>query len=109
MCKLSDKNDNDLLKTYNYFEKNKVNIETILLMMNMYFRDMLIYSRTKNEKILINSDKKDIIFKCVEKFSTYSFQNCLAIINSARESLIRNVNFQLAMEVMLLKLQEELK
>jgi len=57
--------------------------------------------------LLINSDKKDIILKYAGRFSAGKLLNNIEIIEEARRNIKQNANYQLAVEVMLMKLQEE--
>lgn len=92
---------------YTFFEENKDDLSLILDMMSMYYRDLLIVKETGNEKILINSDKRDIIFSNAKKYTAQQLVSCIEGIESARRAIKQNANFQLAVEHMLIKLQEE--
>ena len=58
---------------------------------------------------MINSDKKDIILENARELSTEKLLNNIAVIEETRNAIKKNANFQLAVEVMLMKLQEENK
>ncbi|MEN8904857.1 MAG: DNA polymerase III subunit delta' C-terminal domain-containing protein [Clostridiales bacterium] len=103
-----NKDYNKTINIYEFFNSNKDNIDDIFLVMNLFYRDILVYLKTKNEKILINSDKKDIIIDIFSKVSSFKIENDIKFINDARRKINTNVNFQLVIEVMLLKLQEEI-
>jgi DNA polymerase III subunit delta' len=63
--------------------------------------------RSRNEKILINSDKKDIILNNVSHFSVQKLMKNIETVEETHKMIRQNANFQLAIEVMLMKLQEE--
>lgn len=92
---------------YPFFEANKDNAEVILDMLLLLYRDMLVCKNSGNENILINSDKKDIIFNNAAVFSENRLIKSIEAIEETRRNLKYNANYQLSMEVMLMKLQEE--
>ncbi len=97
----------DIFKACDFFEKNKTDIENILNIMLLFYRDMLIAKVSREENMLINSDKKDIILNNVDIFSLHGLVNCIEIIEMTKLNLKKNANYQLSIEVMLMKLQEE--
>jgi DNA polymerase-3 subunit delta' len=92
---------------YDYFEANKNSIDSILDIMLLVYRDMLVSRTSGNENILINSDKKDIILSNAQEFSMLKLSKNMEIIEEARRNIKQNANFQLSIEVMLMKLQED--
>ncbi|MDP4181691.1 MAG: DNA polymerase III subunit delta' C-terminal domain-containing protein, partial [Bacillota bacterium] len=94
----------DLMK---FFEENKHNIDKVLDIMLTFYRDIMIYKKTGEENMLINSDKKGIILNNVNKFSAKKLGDNIEQIEKTRRILQQNANYQLSMEVMLMKLQEE--
>ena len=75
--------------------------------MLLFYRDILILKKTGNQNILINSDKKDIILNNMSDFTVSKLLNNIEVIEMARKNLKQNANYQLSIEVMLMKLQEE--
>ncbi len=100
---VSDKGD--VFKTYELFEKNSDKIEFILKIMLLFFRDIIIYNQTLNYNILINSDKKDMIIENAN-LKLSCLLKCVAAVWSAKRGLEYNANFQLAIEVMLMKIKD---
>lgn len=96
-----------IFDVYGFFDGNRENIDMILDIMVMFYRDMLVVKKSPNENILINTDKKDIIFSNASCFSTQKIIQSIEIIELTRKSIKQNANFQLSIEVMLMKLQEE--
>lgn len=97
----------EVFEVYDFFEENKDNIDSILDIMVLFYRDLLIAKKTGNENILINSDKKDIILRNVDGFEIDRLIGSIATIEEARKNIKQNANYQLVIEVMLMKLQEE--
>lgn len=100
--KLSDVFDN-----YAFFEANKEDVEVILDIALLFFRDLLAYKNTEDENILINYDKKDIIINNASVYPERRLIKCIEVIENTRRNIKQNANYQLSMEVMLMKLQEE--
>lgn len=92
---------------FKFFEENKEEVDTILDIMCLYYRDILLYKQTDGDCILINSDKKDMILISVPVFSTQRLVENIDAVEQARRNIKQNANFQLSIEVMLMRLQEE--
>ncbi|MCR4435009.1 MAG: DNA polymerase III subunit delta' C-terminal domain-containing protein [Clostridiales bacterium] len=97
----------DIFDMYRFFEANKDHMDTILDTLLLLYRDMLVFKETGKENILINSDKKDIILRNVGNFTVQNLIHHMGAIDTTRRMIKQNANFQLAIEVMLMKLQEE--
>lgn len=97
----------DVFDLYAFFESSKGSIDAILDIMLMIYRDLLVFRTTGKENILINSDKKDIILRNAGDFPVQRLIRNLEAVESARRNIKHNANYQLSIEVMLMKLQEE--
>lgn len=97
----------DIFDIYDYFEVNKQKVDMVFDIMLLLYRDLLIIKRAGKENILINSDKKDIILNNVSNFSVEKLLENIEIIEMTRRNIKQNANYQLSIEVMLMKLQEE--
>lgn len=88
-----------------FFLKNKDSIEEILDIVLYWFRDLAIYKTAGNLELIINTDKIPLL-------SNQSFLNIDRIddiindIIETKDNIQRNVNYQLAIETMLLNMQE---
>lgn len=91
---------------YTIFEENRNNIDIIFNVMILLYRDLIIVKTQGMEKLLINSDKKDIIIENAKMYSLYKLTKNIHEVENAYKIINQNVNFQLAIEVMLMKLQE---
>jgi len=107
VIRLSGPDLGDMFDISLMFDENKDDIDSILDIMLLFYRDLLIAGKSGNEKLLINSDKKDIILKNTNKFSTGKLLKNIDIIEEMRKNIKQNANYQLAIQVMLMKLQEE--
>jgi DNA polymerase-3 subunit delta' len=97
----------EVFELFKFFEENKSQIDIVFDIMTLFYRDMLIMKNLDHTELLINSDKKDIIIKNALNYSNQKLLKNIEIIEEARSSIKQNVNFQLSIEVMLMKLQEE--
>lgn len=97
----------DVFSWYDYFETNKGRVDMIFDIMLLLYRDFLMLKKTGNEKLLINSDKKDIILGNVSRFTAGKLAENIECIEGTRLNIRQNANYQLAIEVMLMKIQEE--
>lgn len=94
------------LSKADYFLQNRERIDNILDVMMSFFRDMLIYKECGDKGLIINLDKENIIQREYSKYTTDSLYNIIDCIKKTAGSMKYNINFQLAIEAMLLKLQE---
>lgn len=108
IVKLKESKQADIFDMYDFFENNKNSADRIFDIMISFYRDMLVSKNTKNEDALINSDKKDIILSNACCFTVSKLIWNIETVESARMSINKNVNYQLVIEVMLMKLQEEI-
>lgn len=96
----------DLSKVFSsadFFEENKNNIEDILDMYVYWFRDILIYKELGYVDLIINVDKIDILEE--QTYLTIDRINqIIECIEETKNNLKKNINFQLAIEVMLLNI-----
>jgi len=74
--------------------------------MFLFYRDLLVVKKSSDENMLINSDKKDIILNSAPAFSLHRILRNIETIQETHKKIKQNVNYQLSIEVMLMKLQE---
>ena len=92
------------MKAYPFFEEAREEISFVLQVLELLIRDILIYSRTNEEKFILNIDYKyEIVSLNMDSKAALS---ALYTVLDARESLEQNVNFRIAIESMLIKLGE---
>ncbi len=107
MINLIDENLVDSLLSYSFFEKNKNNIDQVLDIMSIWYRDVLIYNETKNMEYILQKDRKNDIISCSEKLTSQNLIKKIEYIKEVTQSLESYSNFQITMEVMCLKLKEK--
>lgn len=97
----------DVLEFTAFMEENKDSCELLLDIMLLYYRDLLVVCETGNENMLINSDKKDMIFNNVRMYCSRRVIDNIAALEAVRRALKQNANYQLAIDNMLIKLRED--
>ena len=100
------KNKEDMLKYEDFFVKNKTSWKENLVCVLYYVRDIIIYKETSEEQFIINRDKIIMIKELANIFSFSQLSGIIEIINDTAKNLERNVNAALAIDSMLLNIQE---
>lgn len=99
----------DLIQMYTLVEKYqnmKENINDILDMYLLFYRDSLILKKTNNFNNIIQIDIKDYIRE-ISNMSTKNLVNKIEAIFKAKLYLEQNSNFNMTMECLFLKLKEK--
>lgn len=87
------------------FLKHKDSIEDILDIILYWFRDLAIYKTIGESELIINRDKLSLLSN--QSFLTIKgIDDIIEKIIETRDNIQRNVNYQLAIETMLLSMQE---
>lgn len=89
-----------------FFEENKENIDDILDMILIWFRDILFVKELDHNKFIINRDKLDILNNQSNKLSKMKIHDIIETVKETKNNIASKVNFNLAIEIMLLKIQE---
>ena len=84
---------------YAILEKYKDNIQDVLDLLLLWYRDMIMINETGEPSFIMQTDKKDEIIR--EGFANP--EDFYAVL-AARDALRHNANFQLTMEIMLCRL-----
>ncbi|MDD3840447.1 MAG: DNA polymerase III subunit delta' [Clostridia bacterium] len=93
------------LNCVDFFIQNKENRDEIFKNFIIWMRDILILKQTGDEQLVINLDKVDNIEKQVNRFTTSQIKYIIDIVQQTTELLNSNVNYQLAVENMILDIQ----
>ena len=96
-----------IFKLVEFFEDNKDFVDVILNVMISFYRDIMVLKEAGNENILINSDKKGIIFNNAQVLTLNKLLNNIETIEASRRALRQNANYLLVIENLLFKLQED--
>lgn len=91
-----------------FMEENRDRAGLLLDIMLLYYRDLMIMSETGNGKMLINLDKKDMIFNNARKSASRSAISKIEALEAARRALKLNANLQLVIDNLLINLQEDI-
>ncbi|MHB8962530.1 MAG: DNA polymerase III subunit [Saccharofermentanales bacterium] len=99
-----------MLDYYPFFEENKPVIEELLLILNAWFRDTVVYLSTGESGQLINKDKSRDIKEFSEKnhLTIEKMLRSVQIAEKARVELGLNAGFEICICNMLLMLRKEL-
>ncbi|AFS77194.1 DNA polymerase III, subunit delta' [Gottschalkia acidurici 9a] len=95
-----------VFSTSEFFQENKDDIEDILDMILLWFRDILIYKESNNENYLVNKDKVHTIINHSKNLNIEKIHDIIETVINTKESIDSKVNFGLAIEMMLLQIQE---
>ena len=90
-----------------YIEANKDSLFLILGMMQTFYRDVLVYQKTKNAALIINRDCADIIIQAASHFTSGAISNIIKVILEAERRFCVPVNFRLATEKLFFDILEE--
>ena len=88
------------------FADRKDRITEILDIFLFWFRDLLLYKASEDSSLIVNKDR----LKLISEQSWLDFERINGIIEKIQNTIINiqmNVNYQLSIETMLLKIQEE--
>jgi DNA polymerase-3 subunit delta' len=85
---------------------DKQNVTEYLEIFSMWFRDILMFKATREVDNLIFRDEINAIKDRASKSSYEGIETILKAIETARERLAANVNFDLVMELLFLTISE---
>lgn len=97
----------DLILTLKKLTERKMHTDDFLDMMMIYFRDVLIYKATMDVDSLVFKEEIGDIIKKANQSSYDGIENVIEAINKTKTRLKANVNYELAMELLLLTIKEE--
>ncbi len=92
--------------TMDRFTENKDNIQEILEIFLFWFRDLILYKTFQDSDLIINRDKK-ILLREQSFLDFEKINDIIEKIVKTMEDVQTNVNFQLSIETMLFRIQEE--
>ncbi len=84
----------------------KISIADYIDIIQMWYRDVLLFKVTKDANNLIFSDEINAIRKAASRSSYEGIENIMRGCEIAKTRLKANVSFELAMELMLLNIKE---
>ena len=96
----------ELLKTLKSLTSYKMEINDILDLISVWYRDVLLYKATKDINGVIFSDQMKYIKEQANTSSYEGIETILKALETAKVRLKANVNFELVMELLLLTIKE---
>lgn len=93
-----------LFKLADELAGNKDHLTEILEIFQAFFRDLLLLKHGRPESELVNLDMKETLYRQLDKQTTTALLQKLKALEAGRYYLQRNVNRQLAMEIMLMRM-----
>ena len=105
LINLSQKNDLYIFESINTIEKYK-NEKYMIDIILLWYRDILCLKILKNEKYIIQKDKKNIILKESYKYSIENLIKKCEYCILTKNQILKNGNFRLCMEILFMNLKE---
>lgn len=106
ILKNADKENTErLVETVTELENNEENIENILELMLMWYRDVLLYKATHQSDKVVFYDEISLIKQKSRDISFEKIEEIIKAIDEFKGRLKSNVSFSLATELLLLKLK----
>ena len=97
-----------LLECIREIKDQKFDLEEMLDLMQLWYRDVLMYKVTKDMNLLIFRDEYKLINEPGQKVDYTGLEKILAAIDTARTRLNANVNMELTMELLFLTMKNPL-
>ena len=96
----------EMLEGIKQLGEHKLEIYDYIDIMMLWYRDILLYKVTSNPNLLLFRTEYPYIKKQAEKLGYDGIENIVRAMDKAKERLRANVNFDIAMELMLLVIKE---
>lgn len=98
--------DNALMECCKLLSECRDSIFRVLDIMELWYRDLAVAGKLGEHGVLINSNKKDMIKEISSRFSFGTMAETIRIIEDTRKNLKQNVNYDIAIDGMLIRIQE---
>ncbi|MFQ5455235.1 MAG: DNA polymerase III subunit delta' [Nitrospirota bacterium] len=98
-----------LFRLASEFSKDRETMENILLIISIYLRDILVFKEAREESLLINQDMISEITLIRKRISSTEIMDIICFIHGIVISLSRNINKELAMGELLMRIRETIK
>lgn len=105
LISIDKKNLEEILSMAKELEVYKQN-QQFLDLMHLWYRDLLVYIKCNDVKYIIQKDQQENIIAHSQQQNEWGIIQKIKAIWQAKQQLYANSNFQLTMEVMLIKLKE---
>ena len=96
----------EIMNSVNKASEYKLIIDDYLDLLNVWFRDVLIFKSTANTNLIIFSDEISSIKTQAETISYEGLEDILNSIDKVKVRLQANVNFDLTFELLIMAIKE---
>lgn len=96
----------EIMEAIKSFSAHKLEITDYIDMMLLWYRDILMFKVTNDPNVLLYKNEYTYIAKQARKHGYEGIENCIQAMDKAKLRLKANVNFEIAIELMLLSLKE---
>lgn len=96
----------NLLEELAFFAAEKDQIQEILDYMILWYRDILLYKKAKAKDVIVHLDSLDFIKRLTRNLSLRKIVENIEIIEKTKKKLNQHANYDLTIELMLIKLLE---
>lgn len=96
---------NEVMEALKNFSENKTNINEYLDLMLLWYRDVLMFKATKNANLVLYKDEIQDIKRQASLKSFEAIENIIKAFDETKKRLLANVNFEIAMELLLLAMK----
>ncbi|MBN2794861.1 MAG: DNA polymerase III subunit delta' [Clostridia bacterium] len=100
------KDQSKLLELNSFFIKEKENIHEIIEYMILWYRDLLLYKKSKLKQLLIHGHELDFIKKLARNLSIKQLISNIESLELTKKKLDQHGNYDLTIDTMLVKLLE---
>jgi len=87
--------------------KQKERLSDLLDIAYLWYRDLLVWLQSRDEDLLFNLDKKEVISEVAPSFTPRELQRRIALVEEAKEAVRRNANPRLVLENLFLQFLSE--
>jgi DNA polymerase-3 subunit delta' len=107
MVALTKKDKPSVLGSMSFFNSDKEQINSRLDYMLLWYRDLLLFKKSKVKEVLVHIQSLDFIKKAARQYSVKRLIENIEVIEQTKQKLNQHGNFDLTIEYMLVKLLEE--
>lgn len=96
----------EIVESIKQFSENKLEINDYIDLMLLWYRDILMFKVTKDANLLLYKNEYKYISQQASKRDYEGIENIINAMDKAKMRLKANVNFEIAIELMLLTIKE---
>lgn len=104
--KIDDMELYEIMESIKQFSANKLEVEDYIDLMILWYRDVLLFKVTKDPNLLLYKNEYRAISRQAARHNYEGIENIIQAMDKAKIRLRANVNFDIAIELMLLSLKE---